>query len=127
MSEHTTNAQSSAAGAGPIVLAVPSEWMGRGEHDELGGILMRSFIHTLTEAQVVPDVVLFFNSGVKLVVEGSVALEDLRALAGRGVRLLACGTCLGYYDLTAKIAVGEISNMYTISETMMTAAKVVSL
>jgi selenium metabolism protein YedF len=131
MSSSVGDAKSSdsgtAPGAGPVVLTVPSELMGRGEHAELGGILIRSFFHTLTEAQSVPDVILFFNSGVKLVAEGSVILDDLQALAGRGVRMLACGTCLGYYELKEKVAVGEISNMYVISETMMTAAKVVSV
>lgn len=71
--------------------------------------------------------ILFFNSGVKLVVEGSPVLEDLRNLCGQGVEILACGTCLGYYELKEKIAVGEVSNMYNIAETMLRAGKVVGL
>jgi selenium metabolism protein YedF len=113
--------------SGSLVLAVESELMGRGEHNELGHILIRNLFHVLTEAVSLPDTILFFNSGVKLVVEGSPVLEDLRALAGRGVRMLACGTCLGYYDLKEKVAVGEVSNMHAIAETIMQAARVVSL
>jgi intracellular sulfur oxidation DsrE/DsrF family protein len=72
-------------------------------------------------------VIVFFNAGVKLVAADSPVLEDLQALAGRGVQILACGTCLGYFELKEKVAVGEVSNMYTIAETMLGAGKVVSL
>jgi len=110
---------------GPLVLAVPSEFMGRGDED-LGRILIRGFFHTLGEVQPVPDTIIFFNSGVKLVVEGSPVLEDLQALRDQGVEILACGTCLGHYEIKDKVAVGEVSNMYTIAETLLR-AKVVSL
>jgi selenium metabolism protein YedF len=101
--------------------------MGRGEHDELGHILMRGFFHTLGEIEPLPDTIIFFNSGVKLVVEGSPIVEDLQALTKEGVQVLACGTCLGYYELEAGVVVGEISNMYAIAETMLTAGRVVNL
>lgn len=116
-----------ALSGGPLVLVIPSEIMGRGEHEELGRIIIQGFLHTLNEVSPLPDVLIFFNSGVKLVVEGSPVLEDLRTLAAQGVQILACGTCLGYYGLKEKVAVGEISNMYTIAETMMQAGKIVSL
>lgn len=112
---------------GPLVLVVPSESMGRGEHPELGQILVRGFFHTLGEVGPQPDTIIFFNSGVKLVAEGSPVLEDLRELRRAGVEILACGTCLGYYDLKEKVVAGEVSNMYTIVETMLGAGKVISL
>ncbi|MCR4407278.1 MAG: sulfurtransferase-like selenium metabolism protein YedF [Anaerolineae bacterium] len=119
----------SAAGApagGPLVLVIPSEIMGRGD-EELGSILIRGFFHTLGEVEPLPDKIIFFNSGVKLVIENSPMLEDLQALVARGVEILACGTCLGHYGLTEQVAVGEVSNMYTIAETMLGAGRVVSL
>jgi len=116
-----------APAGGPLVLIVPSEFMGRGEHDELGRILMRGFFHTLGEVQPLPNTVIFLNSGVKLVVESSPVLEDLQALSERGVEVLACGTCLGYYELKEQVAVGEISNMYTIAETILRARKTIGL
>lgn len=112
--------------AGPLVLTVPEDIMGRGER-ELGAVLIRSFFHTLTESQPLPDVIIFINAGVKLVVEGSPVLEDLRALACQGVQILACGTCLGYFELKDQVAVGTVSNMYAIAETMLGAGKAVSL
>lgn len=116
-----------AATSGPLVLVVSSEAMGRGEHEELGHVLMRAFFHALREVHPLPDTIVFFNSGVKLTVEGSPVLEDLRALQEQGVSILACGTCLGYYNLKEKLAVGEVSNMYTIAETLLGAGKVVNL
>ena len=74
-----------------------------------------------------PQTIIFFNSGVKLVVEGSPVVEDLQALEAQGIEVLACGTCLGHYGLKERVAVGEVSNMYTIAEMMLGAGKVVSL
>ena len=112
---------------GPTVLLVPSETMGRGEHEELGSILVRGFFHTLGELDKRPDTLIFLNSGVKLVVEGSPVLEDLQTLQNEGVEILACGTCLGYYELKEKLAVGEVSNMYTIAETLLGAGRLITL
>ncbi|MBN1579988.1 MAG: sulfurtransferase-like selenium metabolism protein YedF [Anaerolineae bacterium] len=116
-----------APSGGPLVLVVSSEFMGRGEHDELGNVLIRGFFHTLGEVEPAPETIIFFNSGVKLTIEGSPILEDLVSLSQRGIELLACGTCLGYYEIADKLAVGEVSNMYTIAETMLNAGKVVQL
>ncbi|MBN1935016.1 MAG: sulfurtransferase-like selenium metabolism protein YedF [Anaerolineae bacterium] len=112
---------------GPLVLVVPGERMGRGPSDELGDILARAFFHTLGEVEPLPETIVFFNSGVKLAVEGSPVLEDLRALREQEIEILVCGTCLGYFELKDRLAVGEVSNMYTIAETMLKAGKVVSL
>lgn len=116
----------SAPAGGPLALTVPSEFMGRGDED-LGHILIRAFFHTLGEVEPLPDTIIFFNSGVKLVVAGSPVLDDLAALADQGISILACGTCLGHYGLKDQVAVGEVSNMYTIVETLLGAGRVVSL
>jgi selenium metabolism protein YedF len=116
----------SAPASGPLVVTIPSEFMGRSD-EELGYVLIRGFFHALGEVEPLPDTIIFFNSGVKLVVEGSPVLEDLQDLCGRGVEILACGTCLGYYELKDKIVIGEVSNMYTIAEILLGAGKVLSL
>jgi selenium metabolism protein YedF len=119
-------APAAAPAAGPLVLAIPSEFMGRGD-EQLGNILIRAFFHTLGEVQPSPDTIVFFNSGVKLAIEGSPVLEDLQALASKGKQILICGTCLGHYELKDKVAIGEVSNMYTIAEILLRAGKVISL
>lgn len=112
--------------SGPLVLVVSSDIMGRGEA-ELGGILVRGFFHTLGEVQPLPQRIIFFNTGVRLACTGSPVLDDLRALEEKGIEMLVCGTCLGYFELTEQLAVGQVSNMYDIAETMLSAGKVVSL
>lgn len=113
-------------GAGPTVVFVPADTVGRGP-EELGAILVRTFFHVLTEASPCPDVVVFMNSGVRLVAEGSPVLNDLKLLADRGVQILACGTCLDFFDLKARVAVGTVSNMYTIVETLLSAGRLVTV
>jgi selenium metabolism protein YedF len=110
----------------PLVLVVSAATMGRGTA-ELGSILVRAFFHTLGEVHPLPKTIIFFNEGVKLACEGSQVLEDIRSLEAQGIQMLVCGTCLGYFDLTEKLAVGHVSNMYDIAETMLGAGKLVNL
>ena len=91
------------------------------------GDLVRSFFHTLGEVEPLPQIIIFYNSGVKLACEGSRVIDDLCTLAEQGIEMLVCGTCLGYYEMTGKLIVGEVSNMYDIAEAMLGAGKVVNL
>jgi selenium metabolism protein YedF len=122
-----TKAQSSKIPApGPSVVVIPSDQMGRGE-EELGHILIRAFFHTLAEVSDRPDKMIFFNTGVKLTVVDSEVLGDLQALEQNGVEILICGTCLDYFNLKGKVAVGQVSNMYTITETMLAASRLITV
>ncbi|MGO9146698.1 MAG: sulfurtransferase-like selenium metabolism protein YedF [Desulfomonilia bacterium] len=121
-----TRAQGAITPQGPVVVVIASNTMGRGE-DVLGGVLMKSFLHTLTEAGPMPDTMILFNTGVKLAVKGSEVLDDLESLANAGVNILACGTCLNYFSLKENLIVGVVSNMYDISQTMLTAGRIVQL
>jgi len=107
-----------------MVIAVSSDKMGEGI-DELGDVLMKGFIYTLTEMDHMPTTVLFYNGGAKLTVEDAPTLEDLKTLEEMGVEILTCGTCLNYYDLGDKLAVGEVTNMYTIMERLQGADKLI--
>jgi len=122
--------QPEAAGApasGPLVLLVSSEHMGRGDQPDLGALLMRAFFHTLGEVEPLPETIIFLNSGVKLAIDDSPVLEDLQALEASGIEVLACGTCLEFFGLKERAAVGVVSNMYTIAEALLGAGKVVNL
>jgi selenium metabolism protein YedF len=112
--------------SGPLVLVIAADTMGRGEA-ELGNILVRGFFHALGEVEPQPQTIIFFNSGVKLACEGSPVLDDLCAREAEGMEILVCGTCLGYYELTEALAAGQVSNMYDIAGTMLSAGKVVQL
>ena len=49
--------------------------------------------------------------------EGSPVLEDLKTLEKEGTRICTCGTCLDFYKMKEKLAVGTVVNMYVIAET----------
>jgi selenium metabolism protein YedF len=105
---------------GPIVVILSDNRMGRGD-DALGDILMRSFLHTLLQLNPLPDAIICYNAGVKLAVKESTVLDDLQQLEELGTNILVCGTCVNYFELGGKIAVGHISNMYDIAEIMASA------
>ena len=122
----THAAQGAITPQGPVVVVIASDTMGRGE-DVLGGVLMKSFLHTLTQAFPMPDTMILFNTGVKLAVKGSEVLDDLESLANAGVNILACGTCLNYFSLKENLIVGVVSNMYDISQIMLGAGRIVQI
>lgn len=99
------------------VVVLGSDTMGNGS-DELGKILMKGFVFALTNQNTLPQTILMYNSGVKLASEGSDSIADLKLLEEEGVEILACGTCLNFYELTGKLKVGSVTNMYEIVEKM---------
>ena len=111
---------------GEHVILVGKDKFGEG-NDQLGEVLMKGFFYTLTEMEPLPKAILFLNGGIKMTVEDSPVLEHLRLLEVAGVQILSCGTCLDYYNAKDKLAVGGVTNMYTIVEVMTAAAKVITL
>lgn len=109
---------------GPTVIFIGSDQMGNGDA-KLGQILMKNFIFTLIEADVSPDAIYFVNSGVKLTVGGSDVLEPLEELANRGVEIASCGLCLEYFEAKDSLAVGRISNMLELVNTLAKAGNVI--
>lgn len=107
-----------------IVLAILSNMYGQGD-DELGSTLMTAFINVLDQIDPLPKTIVFANSGVFLTTEGSPVIESLKNLQGLGVEILSCGTCLQFYALKEKLLVGEVSNMYTITERLFRASQVI--
>ncbi len=107
-----------------VVIAVSSRYMGNGD-EALGSILMKGFIYSLSQLEHLPRAIVFYNSGAFITTEASDSLDDLRAMEEEGVEIITCGTCLDYYKIKDKLAVGEISNMYSIVETLVNAGKVI--
>lgn len=109
-----------------MTIAFGSEFMGGGS-EELGKILIKSFVYTLTEVTPYPNKLIFYNGGVHLTCEGSEVLEDLKKLEQEGVEIISCGTCLDFYNKKDKLKVGEISNMYTIYESLKNPANTITI
>jgi selenium metabolism protein YedF len=110
------------AQSGPFVIVISADKMGRG-NDELGYVLIRAFLHTIALQAEKPDIMIFYNTGVKLAIQGSEVLDDLKELASAGVEMLVCGTCLNYFEIKDKLAAGTVSNMYDIAGIMSRAGR----
>lgn len=109
---------------GDMVVVVSSDRMGSG-NDDLGKVLIKGFIFAVTQLDTLPKTMLFYNGGATLTTEGSDSLEDLKSLEAQGVEIMTCGTCLDYYGLKEKLAVGTVTNMYSIVETLAKAGKII--
>ena len=107
-----------------MVVAIGSNQMGNGA-EKLGKSLMKAFIFALTKQDYLPETMLFFNSGAYLTCEGSDSLEDIKELEAQGVEVMTCGTCLDFYELKEKLAVGGVTNMYVSVEKMEKASLVI--
>lgn len=100
--------------------------MGHG-NDELGKVLIKGYIYTLTELDEKPKTLLFVNSGILLTTGDAETIADLKKLEDMGVKILSCGTCLDYYELKDDLRVGEIANMYLIADAMNQAENTITL
>lgn len=105
---------------------ISSDKMGEG-NDELGRVLIKGFIYTLTECKPYPKHIILVNGGVKLSTENEATIENLKILEKAGVEILSCGTCLDYYGLKEELKVGTVTNMYTIVEIMKNSLQTISI
>ncbi|MDP0494089.1 MAG: sulfurtransferase-like selenium metabolism protein YedF [Fusobacterium sp. JB021] len=106
-----------------IVVVLASDIMGEGDK-ELGDVLIKGFIYSLTEMETLPKTILMYNKGVMLSTINENTVEDLKKLEAMGVEILSCGTCVNYYGVQDKLKVGSLTNMYTIVERQMKATKI---
>lgn len=109
-----------------VAVLIKSSLFGQGE-PELGQILMKSFLFSLNELDGKVAYLIFMNSGVQLTTEASPVLEHLQALEQKGVEVLSCGTCLDYYQVKDKLAVGKVTNMYTAVEILTGADRAITI
>lgn len=124
----TAEAEEEACACAPAgnntVVVIASDRMGEG-NEELGKVLIKGFIYAVSQLDTLPKAILFYNGGATLTTEGSDSLKDLKEMEAQGVEILTCGTCLDYYQLKDKLAVGAVTNMYSIVETMAQADKII--
>ncbi|MDC7231832.1 MAG: sulfurtransferase-like selenium metabolism protein YedF [Spirochaetales bacterium] len=115
--------QAEAPGGKTVLIA--SNRIGLGEK-ELGKLLLKGYLYTLTQLDEMPGTLIFMNSGVKTCLDDSDSLEDLRLLESRGVEILVCGTCLEFIGVRERLGVGRVSNMYEITSSLHGPAGVIS-
>ncbi|MCR5346538.1 MAG: DsrE family protein [Fretibacterium sp.] len=94
---------------------------------ELGEILMKSFLNTLTKASTPPEAVILMNEGVKLALFNTSTCDHLKALEAQDVRILVSGTCAMHFGITDSIGTGVLANMQDIIAAINNAEKCVTL
>jgi hypothetical protein len=107
-------------------IVINSAEMGIGS-GELGSRLIGSFLRKLSVSRHKPDRIVFYNSGVGLLARGSIVLDALSRLLEDGVDLIACGTCVGYYQLSDKIVAGRVSDMQEIVSILIESESVITI
>jgi len=110
---------------GPVVL-ITADGMGRGAED-LGRLLIKGFIFSLTQLDPAPEAVVFLNGGALLTAKGSNTVPDLITLAENGSKILTCGTCANYYKTAETLAVGDIVDMMAITNLLANAAGAITI
>jgi selenium metabolism protein YedF len=109
-----------------IMVMCATDRIGFGD-DELGLALMVNFLRTLKEMGNELWRLVFVNNGVKLTIDGSEVLQDLRDYEKEGLKILVCGTCLNHFNLLERKQVGETTNMLDIVTAMQLADKVINI
>lgn len=99
------------------VLLIKNEFLGDG-NDELGKVLMKGFLYTITETKPYPEKVVLLNSAVKLSTVNEETIAHLKKLEEAGTKIYSCGTCLNYYNLADQLKVGVVGNMYDVVESL---------
>jgi len=109
-----------------LTVVISRNTMGGGS-EELGKILIKGFIYSLTKLPAPPKFVIFLNSGAYITSDGYNTVDDLKDLERKGTEVLTCGTCANYYELQDKLAVGTITDMYDITEKMANASNIINI
>ena len=108
------------------VILITNDGMGKTD-EALQRKLIVKYFELIQQNESLPNAICFYTDGVKLVVEDSPALEQLKALEEKGVRLITCSTCLEYFNLTDKVKVDIVGEMADIIEAQVKAQKVITL
>ena len=113
-------------GKARLAVLVSGKTLGR-EDKELGEVLIKGFLGTLSKLETPPAVLALMNEGVKLALSDASTCDHLEDLERAGTKILVCGTCTNHFGVTERVGVGTISNMFEILEAVTGADKVLSV
>jgi intracellular sulfur oxidation DsrE/DsrF family protein len=108
------------------LIVINNDGMGQADRP-LCHMLIRNYLRLLAENDMLPGAIAFYTEGVRLVIDGSPVLDDLRALEQKGVHLLICKTCIDYYQVADQVRVGIVGGMGDIMAAQWKAEKVITL
>ena len=94
---------------------------------ELSNTLITNYLKLLAEEQQVPQTLLFYAEGIKLVCEESPVIGYLQQIEQKGAKLIVCKTCLNFFGLSAQQVVGQAGTMADILTMQLEAKKVINV
>jgi selenium metabolism protein YedF len=106
------------------VLVLDATTLGRGD-DELGAILIVNFLRTIAFRDEVPATVVCYNAGVRLAEVGAATVPILETMAQKGADIVLCGTCVHYFNISDRLAVGRVGDMQGIVDALTRAARII--
>ena len=113
-------------GGARLAVLIAGKTLGR-EDKELGEVLIKGFLGTLSKLETPPAVLALMNEGVKLALPDASTCDHLKDLERTGTKILVCGTCTTHFGITERVGVGTVSNMFEILEAVTGADKVLSV
>ncbi len=109
------------------VFVFNSYGMGVTQDTNLKITLAKKFLALIASADPLPAQICFYTDGVRLTVEGSPVLDELKTLAAKGVELVICSTCVDTFGLRDKVRVGVVGGMPDIVTALVQADNAVTL
>jgi len=110
-----------------IVYVFNSYGVGHSEDAELKIKLAKKFLTLIAEAGPLPSQICFYTEGVRLCIQNSPVLDELRPLEHKGVELVLCSTCLDTFGLLDQVAIGVVGGMGDIVTAVMNADNTIPL
>ncbi len=110
----------------PTLLQITNNGMGQGDQ-ELGLLLINNYLKLIIEENQLPQFIALYNGGVKLICNNAATIEALKYIDKKGVKIIACKTCLNHFNLTDKMEVGIAGTMIDIIELQSLSAKVITI
>lgn len=108
------------------LIQITQNGMGTGD-EQLGLQLLTNYLKLLNEENELPQFIILYNEGVKLTCIDSPTIEIIKAIEKRGVKIIACKTCLKHFNLMDKMEVGIAGTMIDIIELQKVADRVINL
>jgi len=100
------------------IVLLSSTGLGTGDQ-QLGELIMSNFLRLLPDQPHPPKQLICWNTAVKLLTTDSPVINHLKKIDAAGIEILACRTCIEFFGLEEKIAVGKISTMQVIQQLLL--------
>lgn len=97
-----------------------------GVDPDIGTRLAQAFWNSLHERIEGTPTIALANRGIFFALDDSPVLEGMRKLQEKGCRIVVCGTCMDYYGVRERLAVGEPGSIPLLQQLMNDAAKVIT-